>query len=228
MYPAMKAVFSIVLAAISLAVTPVNAAAAANWPHWRGPLDCGYSEEPCAFPVKWDTTHGVIWKTPLPGKGFSTPVVWQERIYLTAPVEGQDAALAFDWAGKQLWQTVLGAERAGKHRSGSGCNLSIRAVPYGIAWCPAGGGGALRMLITHHEPATSPATRIALTIFQSSEGRRLGTCTGAFGVSGDIRCYSARVSIFSARSKSSSVRPPSLRVESISFTLFHRRSISGW
>ena len=66
----------------------------------------------------------MIWKTPLPGKGCSTPIVWQERIFLTVPVEGQDAVLAVDWAGKPLWQTVLGPERAGKHRAGSGCNSS--------------------------------------------------------------------------------------------------------
>ena len=87
-------------------------------------MDNGCSEEACSFPVKWDAAKGVIWKTSLPGKGFSTPVVWQERIYLTAPVDGQDAVLALDWTGKPLWQTVLGPERAGKHQAGSGCNPS--------------------------------------------------------------------------------------------------------
>lgn len=73
--------------------------------------------------MKW-SAEKVLWKTPLPGKGCSTPVVWNERIYLTAPIEGKDAVLAFDAAGKRLWHTPLGAERAGKHRNGSGCNAS--------------------------------------------------------------------------------------------------------
>lgn len=74
--------------------------------------------------MKWDATKGVLWKSSLPGKGFSTPVVWQERIYLTVPVDGHDAVLAFDWAGKELWRTVLGLERPGKNVAGSGCNPS--------------------------------------------------------------------------------------------------------
>ncbi len=94
-----------------------------NWPRWRGPTDDG-AAEPGAYPVKWDSATHLLWKAPLPGKGCSTPVVWNHRIFLTAPVEEQDAVLAFDWSGKPLWQTVLGAERAGKNRNGSGSNPS--------------------------------------------------------------------------------------------------------
>ncbi|MBI4624952.1 MAG: PQQ-binding-like beta-propeller repeat protein, partial [Verrucomicrobia bacterium] len=66
----------------------------------------------------------VLWQAPLPGKGCSTPIVWDRRIYLTAPVGGQDALLSYDWTGKLLWQTKLGSETAGKHRNGSGSNPS--------------------------------------------------------------------------------------------------------
>jgi len=76
-----------------------------------------------AYPVKWDETN-VLWKTPLPGKGCSTPVVWSHRIFLTAPVQGRDAALAFDWDGKALWQTTFGAQEKGKRGNSSGCNSS--------------------------------------------------------------------------------------------------------
>ena len=91
-----------------------------NWPRWRGPRDNG-SVEGGTYPV---TFEKVLWKAPLPGKGCSTPVVWDQRIYLTAPTNGVDAVLAFDWSGKPLWHTVLGPERAGKHRNGSGSNAS--------------------------------------------------------------------------------------------------------
>lgn len=94
----------------------------ANWPSWRGPDNNG-STTSGSYPVKWDADH-VSWKASLPGKGCSTPIVWNERIYLTAPVEGQDAVLAFDWSGKLLWQTTLGPESKGKHRNGSGSNPS--------------------------------------------------------------------------------------------------------
>jgi outer membrane protein assembly factor BamB len=93
-----------------------------NWPHWRGPEDCG-STKGASYPVKFDGDH-TLWKAPLPGKGCSTPIVWEQRIYLTAPVNGSDAVLAFDWKGKGLWQRRFGPENAAKHRNGSGCNPS--------------------------------------------------------------------------------------------------------
>jgi hypothetical protein len=94
-----------------------------NWPRWRGPRDNG-STEFGTYPVNWDASTNLLWKVPLPGKGCSTPIVWDGRIFLTAPVNGQDAVLAFDWAGKTLWRTTVGPERAGKHRNGSGSNPS--------------------------------------------------------------------------------------------------------
>ena len=95
----------------------------ANWPRWRGPHDNG-GNEAGAYPVKWNATSNLLWKAALPGKGCSTPIVWGQRIFVTAPVDGQDAALAFDWSGKQLWQTAVGAESPGKHRNGFGSNPS--------------------------------------------------------------------------------------------------------
>jgi outer membrane protein assembly factor BamB len=95
----------------------------AAWPRWRGPCDNG-SVDAGTYPVKWSATENVAWKAPLPGTGCSTPVVWDRRILLTAPADGQDAVLAFDLSGKPLWQTALGRERKGKHRNGSGSNPS--------------------------------------------------------------------------------------------------------
>ncbi|MCX7825779.1 MAG: PQQ-like beta-propeller repeat protein [Verrucomicrobiae bacterium] len=104
---------------------------AENWPRWRGPNDNGCAAGG-AYPVKWDANANVLWKAPLPGVGCSTPIVWERRIFLTSPADGQDAALAFDWSGKQLWQTTLGPERPGKHRNGSGSNPSPTTDGKGI------------------------------------------------------------------------------------------------
>src|SRR5882724_8528646 len=93
-----------------------------NWPRWRGPEDNG-STETGTYPIKWDPEK-VLWKASLPGKGCSTPAIWNQRIYLTAPIDGQDGALAFDWNGKQLWQTTFGKENSARHRNGSGSNPS--------------------------------------------------------------------------------------------------------
>jgi outer membrane protein assembly factor BamB len=93
-----------------------------QWPCWRGPAANGSTEQG-TYPVKWDPTN-VLWKAPLPGKGCSTPIVWNQRVFLTTPIKGMDGVMAFDWNGQPLWQTELGPENAGKHRNGSGSNPS--------------------------------------------------------------------------------------------------------
>jgi outer membrane protein assembly factor BamB len=71
----------------------------------------------------------VSWKVPLPGTGVSTPIVWQEKIYLTTPsaAEGEieDAVMGLDKNGKQLWMTKLGKASPARHRTlASTCNAS--------------------------------------------------------------------------------------------------------
>ena len=114
----------------SACLRPAAAADQDNWPQWRGPLDNG-STAHGTYPVKWDSTN-VLWKVPLPGKGCSTPAVWAKRIFLTAPVNGLDAALAFDWAGKPLWQQTFGQEEPGKNPNGSGSNPSPATDGQGV------------------------------------------------------------------------------------------------
>ena len=94
----------------------------ADWPSWRGPNDSG-SINDGAFPAECNPENAE-WTVELPGKGCSTPVVAGERIFLTAPIDGKDAVLAFNRSGKQLWDATFGEEDAGKHRNGSGSNAS--------------------------------------------------------------------------------------------------------
>lgn len=61
--------------------------AAMNWPRWRGPLATG--EAPHADPpVHWDEAEGtnIRWKTEIPGRGHSTPVVWDDLVFLTTAI----------------------------------------------------------------------------------------------------------------------------------------------
>lgn len=62
-----------------------------NWPTWRGNEGTGAvsSGKP---PVTWSEDENVVWKTPLPGLGNSTPVIWGDRIYLTTAVETEEKA----------------------------------------------------------------------------------------------------------------------------------------
>ncbi len=115
-----KCVISLVVC-LSLVVS-LGAVGPSDWPQWRGSRGEG-STESGTYPVQWDADH-VLWKVPLPGKGCSTPIVWDQRVYVTAPSHGLDALLAIDWSGKSLWQATFGQENPGKHRNGSGSNPS--------------------------------------------------------------------------------------------------------
>jgi hypothetical protein len=66
--------------ALTLASTPL---AGAEWPRFRGASGSGTSDE-TGLPVQWDEKDGLLWKTPLPGPGSSSPVVSAGRIFLTS------------------------------------------------------------------------------------------------------------------------------------------------
>jgi outer membrane protein assembly factor BamB len=56
-----------------------------TWPQWRGPLGTGVAPR-AQPPVEWSETKHIRWKTPLPGKGHSTPIVWGDHIFLTTAI----------------------------------------------------------------------------------------------------------------------------------------------
>jgi len=98
------------------------AAEIADWRSWRGPLGNG-SVEQGNYPVKFGADK-YLWRTELPGKGCSTPILLNGMIYLTCPADGNDALLCYDFDGTEKWRAAFGKENAGKHRNGSGSNAS--------------------------------------------------------------------------------------------------------
>jgi outer membrane protein assembly factor BamB len=64
------------------ALVRAGAGADANWPQLRGPGAMGVSEA-SGFPDTWSATQNVAWKTDIPGRGWSSPVVWGNRVFLT-------------------------------------------------------------------------------------------------------------------------------------------------
>ncbi len=98
------------------------AADAPDWRSWRGPQGSG-SIEQGNYPVRFGTDR-LLWRTELPGKGCSTPILLNEMIYLTSPVDANDALLCYDSHGSEKWRAVFSKEDPGKHRNGSGCNAS--------------------------------------------------------------------------------------------------------
>src|SRR5262249_18846554 len=57
-----------------------------DWPAWRGPHGDGQSSAKTP-PLKWSRTENVRWKTPLPGPGNSSPIVWKDRVFLTQALD---------------------------------------------------------------------------------------------------------------------------------------------
>lgn len=89
--------FTLVAGAVTLsgAVRPPAAtdAHARNWGTWRGPLGTG--EAPHATPpLSWGEGKNVRWQVDVPGRGKSTPVVWDDRVFVTSAVPAGDARAA--------------------------------------------------------------------------------------------------------------------------------------
>ena len=78
-----------------LAATPSSEEVLHNWHQWRGPLATGAA--PAADPpLKWDAQTNIKWKTPIPGKGSATPIVWGDRIFILTAVGTKRPAAGSD------------------------------------------------------------------------------------------------------------------------------------
>src|SRR5438552_12999412 len=53
-----------------------------NWTEFRGPGGQGHSDA-TGLPREWSETKNVVWKTPIHGRGWSSPVVWGKQVWLT-------------------------------------------------------------------------------------------------------------------------------------------------
>ena len=73
---------------LSIVISPVFAE---NWPGWYGPGGLGISAEK-DFPAEWDMARNVKWTVAVPGLGHSSPIVWQNRIFVTTAVSDDPAA----------------------------------------------------------------------------------------------------------------------------------------
>ena len=67
-------------------------AIAQDWPQFRGPGGQGHSTER-GVPLHWAATRNVVWKVPVPGRGWSSPIVASRRVWLTTATGGREGAL---------------------------------------------------------------------------------------------------------------------------------------
>ncbi len=84
------------LSAMSLMLVLGWQTARADWPGFRGPWGNGHASAPgdhamMGLPLHWSETNNVKWKTPIPNRGWSTPVVMGGQVWVTAAtIDGHD------------------------------------------------------------------------------------------------------------------------------------------
>jgi hypothetical protein len=101
------------------------------WPQWRGPSGNGVaaSSDP---PVEWSESKNVKWKTAIPGKGSSSPIIWGDSIFVTSAVPtgvGEETGVKHQFVvfaikrqnGEPSWRTTVRTEipHEGTHRTGT-------------------------------------------------------------------------------------------------------------
>lgn len=98
----------------------------AHWPNWRGPEGNG-SNPDASPPTTWSESENIKWKTPLPGTGQSTPIIWGDKIFLLTASDAGGGAWAFEVVclnradGSIAWRQEAAREvpQEGHHPTGS-------------------------------------------------------------------------------------------------------------
>jgi len=100
-------------------------AAAQNWPSFRGPSASGIADEQ-NLPASWDAAQATLvrWKTPIPGLAHSSPIVWEDRVFVTTAVSSLPNAsfkrglygegTASDDRSAQQWKLICLDRKSGK------------------------------------------------------------------------------------------------------------------
>ena len=90
-------------------LTATLAAHAQNWPGWRGPTGDGISLEK-DVPTRWSATENIAWKSQIPGEGHSSPIIWEDHVFLTTSLTGKNERRLLclnRLNGKILWDRLV-------------------------------------------------------------------------------------------------------------------------
>jgi len=120
-------------------VSFMSTLSAENWSQWRGPRGDSTSVE-TGIPLEWSKTKNVAWRLELPGSAGATPVIWEDRIFLTSAEENDLVLMAVSTAGKQLWKKKVATGNKNA-RGGEGNSASASPSTDGKhVWCFFGTG----------------------------------------------------------------------------------------
>jgi outer membrane protein assembly factor BamB len=113
---------------VLLAAGPI----AANWPQWRGPGGLGVSSD-ASLPTTWSAAENVAWDVALAGPGSSSPIVWDDRIFVTSQVGwaprrgGSHPQLARDDAALVARETPIGGRQEASSGAAEAIVLAVEA-----------------------------------------------------------------------------------------------------
>jgi outer membrane protein assembly factor BamB len=100
----------VLMVGLCVGTTPTAGAGLANWPRFRGPNGSGVSESR-DVPVEFGPANNLAWRTDVPA-GHSSPVVWEDRVFLAAYDKNQCIVVCLDrGSGRRLWEQTIPATR---------------------------------------------------------------------------------------------------------------------
>jgi len=94
--------------AFALLLVSFSGASAENWPQWRGPNLNSTSGE-TNLPVRWSPDDNIAWKLPMPAWSGSTPIIWEDRVFLNVADSGSLYLWCVNRRGPSIeWKRLLG------------------------------------------------------------------------------------------------------------------------
>jgi len=113
-----------------------------NWPSWRGPLSNGIAPKGNP-PVSWSENTNIKWRTPIQGKGFSTPIIWDKYVFVTTAIQkgGVSGSATMPYIfnvvalnradGKILWEKTVADEEVQDRIQQTASHVSSSSVTDG-------------------------------------------------------------------------------------------------
>jgi outer membrane protein assembly factor BamB len=113
-------------------MVPVDEAGSKFWPRWRGPSGQGLAVD-SGYVDTWSDKQNILWRTRVPGRGHSSPIIWGDRVFLTTSYDdGRAAVVAFRRSdGRQLWE-AFGPDRTQEYMHPKNSHASATATTDGV------------------------------------------------------------------------------------------------
>ena len=95
---------------VILAAASLTSQAQDDWPRWRGPTGNGIAAEGQTPPTTWGDFKNIVWKSKVPGRGHSSPIIVNDKIFLTTADQSKEtqSVLCYDRGnGEKLWETQV-------------------------------------------------------------------------------------------------------------------------